>query len=145
MQEAAGPGQGLGQGGRRQAAAAEEFETADTHRLGKQTESLVVECPVQQVIQCGIAIHGNSAGVICKIEADLTQEIFCVDTAPIKPGQHAANKFNCNSGLTWVFGRWNAALHQIRPGVRKLNNACDYGRICMIVVKVGNGVVAKAT
>ena len=65
--------------------------------------------------------------------------------APIKPGQHAANKFNCNSGLTWVFGRWNAALHQIRPGVRKLNNACDYGRICMIVVKVGNGIVAKAT
>ena len=85
-QETAHACQRLAQSGGGEAAAAEEFETADTHRLGKQTESLVVECPVQQVIQCGIAIHGNSAGVICKIEADLTQEIFCVDTAPIKPG-----------------------------------------------------------
>ncbi|MPN40595.1 hypothetical protein SDC9_188133 [bioreactor metagenome] len=99
MQEAAGAGQRFGQGRGTQAAATQEFETADTHRLGEEIEGFVVQLPVKPVVERCIAIDGNSAGRVCNINIQRRKKGRRVDPAAGHAGQHAGNKSHCDSGL----------------------------------------------
>jgi len=103
VQETACPLQRFGQGWRRQAAATEEFKTADAHRLREQAEAFVIELAVEQVVERGVIGDRNPAGGVCKIDVAGSQQGAGVDAAPRQAGQHPGNKTHRNSGLrtTW--------------------------------------------
>jgi hypothetical protein len=88
-EEPSGPVKTVCQGGGAQHAPAKELETARPHGRREQAEALVVQFADHQVVEGCIAVKGNPAGRVCKIDVEFGQKPGRVDVATQHSGQHA--------------------------------------------------------